>query len=275
MAIQSISTYLNQLKNFKRDKDFEYFFRGHNDKSFKLTPSVYRQGLIRYEDKFYKEIISRAPNDFSSDNKTIEKLVKMQHYGLPTRLLDITSNPLVALYFACKGESKGDGEVIMFKIPKNEIKFYDSDTVTILANIAKRPFNLSVEGLEIFNITDFNVKEPVTKLLHEIRDDKPHFLPIIDCKDLSRVLAVKVKLNNSRIVKQGGAFLLYGFDGKKANPARIHDSWIISKPNFDFIISSSDKDKIIDELDTLGINEGTLFPELDKQSEYLKKLYQQ
>lgn len=273
MAILNISTYLEQLKNLKRDKDYEYFFRGHSDNSYDLTPSVYRRNLIRHEDKFYKEIISRAPNDFSSDNTTIEKLVKMQHYGLPTRLLDITSNPLVALYFACDGNPKKNGEVIVFKIPKNEIKFYDSDTVTILANIAKRPIELSIEGIDTSDTKEFNDTEPIAKLLHEIRDDKSHFHPIIDFNDLSRVLTVKVKLNNNRIVKQSGAFLLYGFDIKKSNPAKIPDSWIIIKSKLDFIISLTDKDNILNELDTLGINEGTLFPELDNQSKYLKKLY--
>ena len=273
MAIQNISTFLEQLKNFKRDKDCEYFFRGHSDSSYTLTPSVYRSKLIRHEDKFFKEIISRAPNDFSSDRTTIEKLVKMQHYSLPTRLLDITTNPLVALYFACDGNPKKDGEVVVFKVPKDEIKFYDSDTVTIFANIAKRPNDLSIEGLDTTDIDVFNGSEPIAKLLHEIRDDKSHFHPIIDYKDLSRVLAVKVKLNNNRIVKQSGAFFLFGFDTKKSNPAQVPESWIISKSKLDFIVSIADKENVMNELDTLGFNEGSLFPELDNQSKYLKKLY--
>jgi len=273
MSIKNISNYLEALKNFKREKDCGYFFRGHNDSSYTLIPSVYRRNLIRHEDKFFKEIISRAPNDFSTDLTTIEKLVKMQHYSLPTRLLDITSNPLVALYFACVSDLKKDGEVIFFKIPKDEIKFYDSDTVTILANIAKRPIDLSIEGLDTTNIDKFNEKEPIAKLLHEIRDDKSHFHPIINPVDLGRVLTVKVKLNNNRIVKQSGAFLLYGFDTKKSIPASVPSGWIISSSSLDFVISAADKENIMNELDTLGINEGTLFPELENQSKYLKKLY--
>lgn len=66
----------------------------------------------------------------------------MQHYGTPTRLLDVTSNPLIALYFACTNgdgsiSSDKDGAIVMYDIPQSNIKNFNSDTVTILSNLAR------------------------------------------------------------------------------------------------------------------------------------------
>jgi len=306
MAIKNIVEFMAELKKIPYEKDYEYFYRGHSDVDFKLIPSIYRQRFIINEDTIFKEIILRTPNDFTNEKTALEKLVKMQHYGLPTRILDITLNPLVALYFAVKELHKKNGEVIIFKIPKTDIKFYDSDTVSILANISKRPFEFEIDSLKKMyyknhasyfgdddeqkacdfceNIRDkglkhifyeyidfFNEQNQFAYLLHEIREEKPYFLSIIRPKDIERVLAVKVKMNNNRIIKQNGSFLIFGINGSKGNPAKIPSEWILK--GFDFEIDTGSKDNIANDLDTLGFNESTLFPELENQATYLKQLY--
>ncbi|MBW4236742.1 FRG domain-containing protein [Enterobacter roggenkampii] len=45
------------------------------------------------EDLAVRDIVSLHPNEFSSDKTMFDRLVRMQHFGLPTRLLDVTSNP--------------------------------------------------------------------------------------------------------------------------------------------------------------------------------------
>jgi len=55
----------------------------------------------------------------------INKLVRMQHYKIPTRLLDVTSHAYVALFFACEGDESQNGKVFVFGFPQNGIAFFD------------------------------------------------------------------------------------------------------------------------------------------------------
>lgn len=114
---------------------------------------------------------------FRNCKTAIEKLEIMQHYGIPIRLLDITRNPLVALYFACQGDELENwyenGKVIIYKVDKEYVKYNDSDTVSILANIAfmDKDFTLKLKnGNLIKNDKNYN------KLISQIRKEKPHFL---------------------------------------------------------------------------------------------------
>lgn len=274
MAINSISDFVRELQKIPRLRESELFFRGHSDFEYKLKPSIYRnRRLIANEHILFKEFILRTPIDFLYEKSALEKLVKMQHYGLPTRLLDLTTNALVALYFACSSKGKRDGNVMVFRIPSNDIKYYDSDTVSILSNIAKRPNSFTVEKIRNLDIDKFNEQGQVGYLLHEIKEEKSYFQSIIDPKDVERVVAVKVKQSNNRIIKQSGAFLIFGIDGKKNKPAKIPIDWILNLDlkGVDFRIDNESKDTIIDELNAVGINESTLFPELENQAKYLKK----
>ena len=121
MKIENINQFLDEIKSAISSCANPPFYRGHsNEEKFKLVPFIYRdKRFIENEDKIYRETIAKVPYDFNGKN-TIESLVLMQHYGIPTRILDLTTNPLVALYFACDDDKNkdADGEVIVFDIPE-------------------------------------------------------------------------------------------------------------------------------------------------------------
>ena len=118
-SVSSVNSYVSSLKK----EAGTLFFRGHADPNYILRPSIMRTPrLLQNESEIYHELIINCPDDFEKCHTHLEKLVKMQHYGLPTRLLDITRNPLVALYFACESNPESYGELVLISPENHEIK---------------------------------------------------------------------------------------------------------------------------------------------------------
>lgn len=288
-TIGSVRTLLDKLADLDSTGNVLYY-RGHASCKFTLLPSLYReQNFCHNESRLVREILLKCPDDFKNSDTAFEMLVKMQHYGVPTRLLDVTENPLVALYFACCENIQSDingkkvddsGELVIFSIPKREIKYFDSDTVSVISNLAFTSDNFNVPPLlGLSNVIDTYSSledENRNKLLHNIKKEKPYFLDRINPYDIQRVCCVKPKLNNPRITRQSGAFLLFGIDQFKDKPASIEPNWISSGNGRSILIIPADKKKkIIEQLSQLGISAGTLFPELDSVAAFTKAQFLQ
>lgn len=275
IRVGSVRTFLTEMERFEPEKGFTYFFRGHSRFGHRLVPSIYRDpSWIANEDVLFKELVLRCPNDFSGQESTFQALVKMQHYSLPTRLLDITANPLVALYFACEheGQPRESGEVVVFRIPTAEIKYFDSDTVSVLANISRRPstFELPDAGLDR---AAFNDHTQIHYLLHEVKREKPYFEPLILRAHLESVVCVKPKLDNARVIKQDGAFLLFGMNGRKTEPASVPLGYLAAAASKRLLVEPLKKAFIRKQLESLGLTQATIFPEIDKVAEFIKRNY--
>ena len=98
-------------------------YRGHADCSWELKPSIGRHytgdewlNVINWEIKSLNEFKKQSlPHLKITPKSDIECLCLMQHHGCATRLLDFTSNPLIALFFASDPNIRADGEVISAK----------------------------------------------------------------------------------------------------------------------------------------------------------------
>lgn len=120
----------------------------------------------------------------------------------------------------------------------------------------------------------FNMQPKISNLLHDIRKDKPGFRPIINKEDLERVICVKPKLNNKRIIRQQGCFLLFGINKIKTSQAKLNETWIKKDQNNEkFIIPAGRKQIILNELKIFGISQNSLFPELESQAKEILEKY--
>ena len=259
-------------------------YRGQRDASWPIVAGISRsefKELLENEKRAVRDLISVHPSEFATDETMFDKLVRMQHFGLPTRLLDVSRNALVALYFATdpgpEGSKPTDGIVIGFAIPEEREKYYDSDSVSCIANLAnmtsdeKGAIDRLKESLidlsEDEQIAKFN-EDNVIKRLHQfIRSEKSYFQSIIKPIDLFKPYYVHPKMSNRRIVAQSGAFILYGIEPSK----EIFFPKIIEPTPF--LVPQKSKARIRKSLANLGINESTLYPEIDKAAARIKNQY--
>ena len=247
----------------------EVFYRGHsNRKKYRLEPSIFRKDkdgnfVHRHsEDRLYRELLVSNSADFAGDVYTLDRLVRMQHYSLPTRLLDITSNPLIALYFACKNHLDEEGELIVFSMDRERIKYFDSDTASCIANLAR--INQQAKDSIDYDSSEihvFNDQRSLKQLLHVIKEEKPFFEGEIIPQDLKSIICVKGKHANNRIAFQSGAFLLFGHDATLDEAG--NDEISVHR------ISVGEKRLILRQLDKLNINESTLFPYIESSAKYI------
>lgn len=267
--IRSLADYVSVVMKVASVKSgYTNYYRGQGNIEFTLLPSLYRKDTIpAKETELYKEAIRRSPENFVGLTSTFQQLVKLQHYGIPTRLLDLTTNALIALFFAVEDKllKKKDAVVYVFSVNNKDIKSYDSDAVSVVSNLVRvKSFIMPSEPVDK---ADFYASDDASLLLHEIRYEKPHFLPVINPEDLHKTICVKPKLDNSRIRQQSGAFFLYGIGGSKETCSQLKEHPI------NIVISARCKDVLMKELACFGITDAYVYPEMDHVMQNIRDEY--
>lgn len=283
--VKTISQYLD-LVSKSRNKGIEHtpYFRGHANKSWDLCPASARIFTSSQEFHSYAMAIKEYPELFRECKSRLEEFIILQHYGLPTCLLDITSNPLVALYFACLPDgNESDGCV--FSIPKYNRSEKNTDLWI------EWMLSLKVQTGEHFN-SSFSFEKAV-KILN-INKEAYEFL----FENLTEAQIVIPPINNDRIRAQAGAFLLSGFEVPDVKDYAVKYTEMVENKEYDIdemrqilfrnfskdsyldkysnafnllaSIPYTSKSSILKELDMCGINEATLFPEPEHQMQYIK-----
>ncbi len=286
-TVTSVAEFIESITENRGLPWHQVVYRGQKDIRWFTQASIFRNEdkLLRYEHEMGRELMSLHPTEFATDNTMFDRLVRMQHYGIPTRLVDVSQNPLVALYFACEehfepiddddliepgGRREIDGAVIAYNVPPERSRFFDSDTVAILANLANLRWHEKREIADNATVDKltFNELPSVQRLGSFIQAEKPYFKTTIDPLTPFVPMYVKPRLSNKRVIAQSGAFLIYGIDlsdTKNSFEHNIRQRYIH--------VPAGKKQEIREGLDRLGINESTLFPELNKAADQIVRRY--
>lgn len=274
--ISSLSEFINELKKIK-DEDNTYY-RGVSYFGYNTIPSLFHnEKYVINEEKLYKEFYARFPSVFK-DKSRLDILATMQHYGLPTRLLDDTENPLVALYMAVNNVFNEEwskdlpGEVLLFHAEDQYIKYFDSESVLILSSLPLISYKSKLELKKLLkqnnNLTLLDLKESNFELYLEfsriMRKADPNFDDGTKLNVLLNSYFVKSASINDRIIAQSGGFILCGLD------ENVVENKFRNKTKRLFIIN---KNEILKELAKVNISDETMLRDLDHVARYLKEIY--
>ena len=272
---------------------FGLWFRGEGDYSAPLAPGMfrinYKKGEHYQEPSIMNHLKIRIPEIYDI-KESFGKLCIAQHYNIPTRLLDWSESIFVAAYFASisdNGDSSKDAYLYVMNAKSlNYLSGLDQGRGLIHT---PEDFGIKIRSEIAFSNSKRTWIQRVTNKYPNfdwalIRDDRFNFskdqwLSGVQMSFFNEPVAVMPLRAKTRMMVQGSTFTLHGGSysmeaGDKPNknfPKRItgYKRHIYRR----FKIPGKFKSQIKKDLFNIGIHQGVLFPELDRQREYLETIW--
>ena len=233
------------LQRFRSD----YVYRGLPSASYDLQTSLMRLGenYAELEQHLLRAFRRYAYRYASFDTSMWNWLALAQHHGLPTRLLDFTYSPYVALHFATASRSLMEENAVVWCVNYvQSVQFLPDKLQTILRD----------QGANAFT----------AEMLHSVADS----LPAFEClSDEPFVAFFEPPSFDDRIVNQFALFALMSHATTRL------DTWLHDHDElaFQVIIPAELKAEVRDKLDQANITERVLLPGLDGLSAWLARYY--
>lgn len=248
-TIESVSDFMRVVDDvwvrWSNEADFvaDIWFRGHGDATWSLIPSAMRPPFSSFSEHRYRHDFKLRAQPFLHEATQLPKddwdwYFLMQHFGIPTRLLDWTESALVALFFAIQTGSDADARVWILN---------------------PRPVNDSVARIGSF-IPIYSA-DLVAGYLPQLWDEVEDHLA-------SGVAAIDPPLNSPRLAAQRGKFTIHGRGGKGLE---TYNS--LASSLFTVEVPSSAKGRIARQLMSAGIAHSILFPGLQGLGTEIRDLY--
>lgn len=239
--ISSIEDLIQVLENDFSDYRGNVWYRGQENEKWGLIPGYFRSETATSESTLVKRFKQSAAMLINTAPKaSFDWLFLMQHYGVPTRLLDWSENPLVGLYFAIGSTPlQMNQDAALWALKPSELNK-----------------NAGIDSEEAFFIPSFDDEELENYSVEILSQNTRNKL---------KPLATIATRNNSRIQAQHGVFTIHHND--RIAIESVGDSGHITK----YIVPAASKEKILKQLKLLGFTKFQLFPELASIGEIIKE----
>lgn len=259
---------MTKLRQLDQELPPLFWFRGHASRSWDLAPGLLRTGVLERvqqytvnpgndpdieaigletaEQSLNEQFRRMATSMLPAGARAVDIYLLAQHHGLPTRLLDWTANPLAALFLAAVECPNDDGKVIAVVVDWR-LTFGENHSNPLRVGLTFPPVSerdpLVVSTVEyLFDLSN-QVHRPHTPVIVPLRPD----------------------LRFGRMLQQDSCFTLHA-PGSTAIQT-------LSSNSRHYFVRSTDKARLVLELDSIGVNWASLFPDLDHVTRQIKIAY--
>jgi hypothetical protein len=241
--IKSVAEFLNALQIDQADSPGTVWYRGHADAAWDLLPGFMRVAEVTSETTLLNRFRqSAAMLAERRPESTFDWMFLMQHYGVPTRLLDWSESPLIAMYFALEEwRTKPDINAALWCLWPTALNKN--------AHIVDK-----LEGDYIPSFEDEELQGYSTESVRQ--STRLELFPV----------ATIATRNNARIQAQMGTFTIH--HNQRVPIEGVGDGSHVIK----YIIPHDSRETLAKELKLLGMTRFSLFPELASVGTILKEL---